>query len=75
MKAWGDKPGNEANEDLFIYLTTGGGCKICGSVEHLKANCPQGVKHRKTIKSEGTNNSVLDSLLHLHCMSDYMYPA
>lgn len=21
---------------------SGGGCKICGSVEHLKANCPNG---------------------------------
>lgn len=25
---------------LHNNYVTGGGCKVCGSVEHLKANCP-----------------------------------
>ena len=24
-----------------LNLFAGGGCKLCGSVEHLKANCPE----------------------------------
>jgi len=26
---------------FFLSVSPGGGCKLCGSVEHLKANCPQ----------------------------------
>ena len=29
---------------MLYHFFTGGGCKLCGSVEHLRANCPK--KHK-----------------------------
>ena len=26
---------------MIVIFISGGGCKVCGSVEHFKANCPE----------------------------------
>lgn len=39
----------------IIVLPTGGGCKVCGSVEHLRVNCP---KLKETC--EGTHTLLCD---------------
>ena len=34
----------------FVFFSKGGGCRFCGSVEHLKSDCPR--KVQKDAKSD-----------------------
>ncbi len=36
--------------DVCLVIA-GGGCKMCGSVEHKRANCPKGLKQKR--KTQG----------------------
>lgn len=46
------------------HMYSGGGCKVCGSVEHLKANCP--LKNSSN-KNSSECNSAYQFLTHLVC--------
>ena len=55
---------------ILKYL--GGGCKICGSVEHLKRDCPQLVRKKNKGKSRDLQHHI-DKILSLHVkLSLYM---
>lgn len=50
----------------IIHSHTGGGCRVCGSVEHLRANCPL---HKKSSSSEcNTPLSVSGCTLTVVCL-------
>jgi len=53
---------------VYISFFAGGGCKICGSVEHFRRNCPELAKQTK-----GNNLNYTNAFVDTACLKVHVY--